>query len=127
MYLPGNWPTGPAALANPRHAWPYQSMQRLAAYPHQHRTWYPPVTIIDLGSPLSPETRMSVMMLRAEANPFSKADLADGRTVVFYTLTPLYPEERDVEKREGIARLLDLFDRQEVEKVVNVQRRSVVK
>jgi hypothetical protein len=49
----------------------------------------------------------------------------DGQTVHLYRLVPLYPEERLMEARDGVAALFRAFDRRGVPFVVDLQRPNV--
>ena len=84
-------------------------MQRLAAFPHESATWLQQALVIDCGGPLAPNTAMSCLLAYTENTEMGHAQLPDGRRIVFYFLVPLYPEERDLEKREGTPRLLGLL------------------
>jgi len=50
---------------------------------------------------------------------------SDGRLIQLYRLTPLYPEERALERREGIAALLQAFDCEDVPFIVDPRRKNV--
>lgn len=125
ILLPGDWPHGPKALDDLRSSWPYGWLLKLAAYPHEQQTWLPPTTIVDCGGSLSPETTMSCLLMSAQDTEAGAARLSDGRTVVFYFVTPIYAAERDLEKREGINVLLDRFRRKAVGDTADLRRPSV--
>jgi hypothetical protein len=129
IYLPRHWPLTQEALADPNHFWPIDWLRRIARYPHEHHTWLGgPFTIIandEPPQPLAPNTRLTCLLALPEAREFSTLSLADGRRVVFYTLIPLYTEERDLEKAKGIRELLTLFQSQKVSMIVDVNRPTV--
>ena len=49
----------------------------------------------------------------------------DGRAVALYSIVPLYTEERDLEKSEGIKALLERLEAHEVGSVVDLTRVNV--
>jgi hypothetical protein len=49
----------------------------------------------------------------------------DGQTIQLYRLTPVYPEERDLERREGLPALLRAFDKHDVPFIVDLNRKNV--
>jgi hypothetical protein len=128
MYLPADWPFGPALLADPNHSWPIEWLRRIAHYPHDNRTWLEPDTIIaneEPPQPLAPNTRLSCFLLRPEESKFGWLSLPDGRQVIFYMVFPLYTEERDLEKDEGIRPLIALLARNHISAIVDVRRPNV--
>jgi hypothetical protein len=128
IYLPLSWPLTDQALKDPNNFWPIEWLRRIAHYPHDNKTWLGgPQTIIandEPPKPLAPNTKMSCILLLAKFGDLQAARLADGRDVVFYTLVPIYTEERDLEKDEGMKTLLTLF--MGMSEVVDVNRESVV-
>jgi hypothetical protein len=129
MYLPADWPFGPETLADPNHSWPIHWLRRIAHYPHDNRTWLgEPDTIIaneEPPQPLAPNTRLSCFLLRTEESEFDLLRLPDGRQVVFYTVFPLYTEERDLEKDKGIMPLIALLEQYPISRIVDIRRPNV--
>jgi hypothetical protein len=82
-----------------------------------------PVTIgeDEPGKMIAPNSKFTVMLVMAEKRFTSKK----GHPVQLYRLTPLYPEEREWEQREGTAALLRAFDTCDVPFVVDLNRRNV--
>jgi hypothetical protein len=130
LALPVDWPLTPEALTDPATAWPVQLVRKVALWPHQaggclgHG-----VTVIANGDPpepLGPGTRLSCVLALGQIGERGQPTLSDGRTVVFYQLIPLYEEDRDLEQREGIRRLVELLDEHEVSEVLDPHRKSLV-
>lgn len=124
IQLPADWPILDS-LSDPNHAWPIHWLRSMAQYPHQNDTWLGgPVTVVANGDPpepLAPNTRFDAVMLMAERQIAAK----DGRTIQLYRLTPLYPEERLLEAREGIGPLLRALDAAKTSFVVSLNRPNV--
>jgi hypothetical protein len=124
MELPGDWPVDKSSQS--QWGWPADWLRQVAQYPHNHKTWLGgPLTIFandDPPRPLAPSNTFTSLLLLAE---FS-FERSDGKTVHLYRVTPLYPDERELEMREGAPALLRAFDRRQVPFVVDVNRRSVV-
>ncbi len=127
--LPADWPLAAEMLATPEFGWPIQWLLTLARYPYEQKTWLgAPVTIIENGNPpqpLAPNARFTAMLLLTRGTD----DVAqeDGTTVKLYKLIPLYPEECQVEKEEGLTALFTAFDQSEsFSDVIDVNRPSVV-
>jgi hypothetical protein len=125
IQLPGDWPIKDS-LGDPNYSWPIHWLRRLAKYPHQNNTWLGgPVTVVDNDDPpqpIAPNSKFTSMLLLADRNFTSRG----GATIQLYRLSPLYPEERDLERREGLAALMRALDEHEVSFVVNSRRPNAV-
>ena len=120
LQLPADWKY--REYEDPRYAWPIHWMRTIARYPVAADAWLGgPATIFAAGEPLGPELKFDSWLLMAER----KFAAHDGRTVQLYRLTPLYPEERELEDREGIGALLRAFDKHGTPFVIDPNRRNV--
>jgi hypothetical protein len=129
LYLPKDWPLTEDDLEDPNASWPIDWLRRIARYPHEEHAWLGgPFAIIaneEPPQPLAPNTRLTCLLALAEGGEFSPLALPDGRRLVFYTLFPLYTEERELEKAKGIKELLLRFQSRKVSQVVDVSRPNV--
>jgi len=129
IYLPTDWPLTLTALRDSKNSWPIDWLRRIARYPHENHTWLGgPATVISNDEPPKPfaaNTKLSCLLAVTEDSEFGWLELADGRKVSFYTLFPLYTEERDMEKLKGTAHILKLFEQYEIPKAVDVKRPNV--
>jgi hypothetical protein len=129
IFLPVDWPLTLEALADPRHSWPIDWLRRIARYPHANRTWLGGRSAViangEPPKPLAPNTKLTCLLALVEANKFGSLRLPGGRLVVFYSLYPLYTQERDLERQKGLEELLRLLQEQKVSKIVDVHRPNV--
>jgi len=129
IYLPKDWPLTKKALADPNHFWPIEWLRRIARYPHENDTWLGgPATVFandEPPQPLAPNTQLTCLLAITEESEFGCLHLPDGRQIAFYTLFPLYTEERDLEKKQGTAHLLQLFQKHKIGTLVSVKRKNV--
>ena len=114
MYLPDDWQIPQLNSDDEASLWPFQWLRKIAYYPHQEGTWLGgPHTIIssdDPPAPLGPNTEMTCLLLNADMMDWSPLELSDGRKIRFYTVMPIYTEERDFEVKNGVIPLLQLFE-----------------
>jgi hypothetical protein len=131
IYLPADWPLTDAALRDPNASWPIDWLRRIAHYPHDNRTWLGGAAAViangEPPKPLAPNTQMTCLLALFEANEFGSLQLPDGHRVLFYTLYPLYTEERNLEKEKGLGELLTLLQQHQVSKIVDVHRPNVAR
>ena len=125
MQLPGDWKID--QLEDPQWNWPVTWLQTIARYPHKNSTWLGGAfTIIanqEPPQPLAPNTSMSCLMLLANKSFQRK----DGKQVWLYQITPIYREERDMERKLGVPALMRAFDRQSVPFIYQPDRPNVGK
>ncbi len=109
--LPPKWPLDDKSLADPRFGWPVHWLRSIAKYPLQHGTWLGgPFTIIaneEPPQPLAPGLEFTSLLLLAE----KRFTASDGRDIRIYRMTPLYTEERELEKSQGAGALMNAFDK----------------
>jgi hypothetical protein len=131
IYLPPDWPLGKKALDDPKYFWPFEWLRSCAYYIHEnHISLGRRPTIIANGEPpepLAPNMKMTcLLVLLDELDDFRWLDLGRGRRVAFYFLMPLYTEERDLEREKGMEHLMRLFDKNKIDRVVDIKRPNVV-
>lgn len=123
IQLPSDWKY--QEVGDPNWGWPQHWLRSMAQYPHINETWLGgPVTLVandDPPQPLAPNTKFTTLLLLAEHSFVSK----DGKVIQLYRMSPLYTEERELEIREGIAALLQAFDKAGVPFVVDMSRPNV--
>jgi hypothetical protein len=125
--VPGEFPTSFEEMERPEVGWPILWLRSLASYPSREDTWLGgPIAIVSNGdppSPLAPGFPFTAMLLLAEKSFTTKS----GRLIQLYRLTPLFLEEVELEKREGMSALMRAFDRFSVPFIVNPERLNVGK
>jgi hypothetical protein len=129
LYLPREWPLTDKALRDPNNSWPVQWLLKIARYPHENQTWLGgAASVIANGEPprpLAPTTEMTCLLLLTEASERGWLQLSDGRRVAFYSMYPIYTEERDLEKAQGVEDLVRRFLDRGISQVVDVRRPNV--
>jgi hypothetical protein len=129
IYLPDNWPLDEASLRNPNNYWPIEWLRRIAMYPHQNHTWLGGNSVVfandEPPKPLAANTRLTCFLALTSDDDEGRMVRADGSQVVFYSLYPLYTEERDFEKTKGTIKLLELFQKHGIGTVVDLRRPNV--
>lgn len=128
MFLPADWPH-PSAMRSD-FFWPVEWLRKIAYYPYLNDTWLGgPATIISSAEPpepLGPNTRQTCLLLVADFSDIKPLAISSDKTVRFFTVIPIYTEERDFEKKHGIATLLHSLKQGGVTAVVDPGRASVV-
>ena len=127
IQLPASWPLSSDALRQPEFGWPITWLRKIANFPHQSGVSIGPVAAlpeIKKSECFPVNSKFSGMLVLAEAS-FERKD--NGSVAQLYRLLPLHSGELELERDEGIAKLLTTFDTNEVSFVVDPERKSVVK
>ena len=139
ILLPPDWPLpGPDSerstaelFADEAVYWPVRWLKTLARLPHEYYTWLGFGHTVPNGEeaePLADNTRLGcLLLLTAISLPeeFQQLHVGPTKTIQFYTLYPLYPEEMTLKMNEGAATLLDRFEAADLSDVVDLQRPNV--
>ena len=111
--LPSDWPLTLQALEDPNNYWPIEWMRRIAQYPHENDTWlggsHAIIANEEPPEPFAPNVGFTCMLLLTEDTKFGRLKAKDGRIIIFYTMVPLYTEERDLEATEGDSLSFEAF------------------
>lgn len=129
IHLPADWPMGESALRDVNTFWPFEWLRRIAAFPHENGTWlggrYSIIATDEPPRPLAPNTKLSCLLLLQELDEAGKLQCDDGRSIIFYSVMPIYVEERDLERSQGMKELLERFEHFEVSPMVDINRVNV--
>jgi len=128
MFLPADW-LHPKSMKGDSF-WPVEWLRKIAYYPYLNDTWLGgPATIISSSEPpepLGPNTSQTCLLLVADFSDIKPLAIRSDKTVRFFTVIPIYTEERDLEKKHGIAKLIHSLKQAGVTTVVDPGRASVV-
>ena len=95
-------------------------VKHVAGWASRHRRFRrPPVS-------LGTNTKQSCWLLIANFADWSPIIVGDEQ-INFYTMIPIYREERDFEKKHGLHPLLERFNNLDISTVVDVERENIGK
>lgn len=129
MYLPPDWVHPKDGNGDPQWMWPLLWLRKMAYHPHLNDSWLGrPAAIVssaDPPEPLGPNTEQTCLLMIPDVS-YLKPPLkrADGKLVHFFTLVPLYTEERDYELKHGMKPFLRRFVDKKVPMNVVLDRSS---
>jgi hypothetical protein len=128
MQLPATWLHPRVQKSNREASWPVEWLRQVAYYPHLNETWLGGKTTIISSDeppvPLGPNTKQTCLLLIADFADWSPIKIGK-KEIHFYTVTPIYTDERDFEKKHGVAALLERLKEAGNTAVVDVKRTSV--
>lgn len=131
MHLPATWPHPRDESSGSETIWPCEWLRKVAYYPHLNGTWlggrWTIISSDDPPVPLGPNTKQTCLLLLADFADWSPMLLDDGKRVHFCTVIPIYTEERDFEKKDGIVPLLQRLQERGYTTVVSVNRANVAR
>ncbi len=127
LRLPLEWRLDADSFRDENWYWPLRCLKQLARYPHDFKTFLAFGHSTANEEPFAPNTKLSgVVLLFTLGAPAEFNQLTfGGRTIHFYSVIPLYPEELEHKLRYGLEKLLPRFDRYGISDVIDPQRRNV--
>jgi hypothetical protein len=129
IYVPKEWNLNSPEIAD---YWPIKVLKDVARLPILCDTWlsFGHTTQDDEeGSPYAPNTKFNSVVLDFCENHQGEVRLetSSGKTINFYQIIPLYPEELEFKMNNDAETLIDLFDKKNIEyKIVDLNRRSAL-
>ena len=129
IYVPKEWNLNSPEIAD---YWPIKVLKDVARLPILCDTWlsFGHTTQDDEeGSPYAPNTKFNSVVLDFCENHQGEVRLetSSGKTINFYQIIPLYPEELEFKMNNDAETLIDLFDKKNIEyRIVDINRRSVL-
>lgn len=131
--LPASWPLSEKAMKNETHFWPIRWLKMLARFPHEYDTWLWYGHTIPNGDPPKPfaaNTKLCCsLLLQPVRTPeeFLQLTISDEKTIAFFSLVPLYEEEMNFKLRHGVDALIECFQEEGIDEVLDIRRRNVCK
>ncbi|AWB43067.1 hypothetical protein DCC85_01690 [Paenibacillus sp. CAA11] len=131
--LPPTWPISEEAFKNEDCYWPVRWLKVIARFVHDYQTWMGfghTMPNGDPAEPLSSQTKQSGIVLLPPIQvpeSFGELQMDEERSVNFYSIVPLYPEEMDFKLKHGINALLERFDEHGITELVDLKRKNVCK
>ncbi len=127
MHLPPDWIYPQEANGDTNWFWPVALLRQMAYYPHLNKTWFgKPGAIVaneDPPKPLGPNTQQTCLLMLPDLyNLTPPLVRADGKPCHFFTVVPLYTEERDFALSNGMDAFLNRFVEREVRLTVDLTR-----
>lgn len=133
MTLPPHWQFDQKSFDNEEWYWPVRLLKSLARLPHKHQTWLGWGHTIPNGDPpqaYATNTKLSAaIILPSVASPssFRELDIPGVKSIVFYSVVPLYESEMNLKLRLGSDELMRLFDKKGICDVVALDRKDVTR
>ena len=131
MMLPPDWfddPRSVEELGDERKYWPIRLLKSLARFPHECHTWLGFGHSVPNGDPPSPFADGTDLCCALLVPPvrvpseFYDLNLSDGRSINFYAVVPLYPEELQLKLTMGTNALLERFDVEGISELLDPKR-----
>lgn len=131
--LPEKWPLTMEAFKDEGNYWPLRTLKMMARLPHEYDTWLwygHTVPNGDPPEPYAPSTKFAGMIVLSSVSlpeAFGSLEVNGDKSVKFFAIYPLYPEEMSLKLREGTDALLERFTKHVVSDVVDLKRRNTAK
>lgn len=129
LHLPVDWSHPRDVAPDSPWLWPIHWMRKMAYYPHLGKTWLgQPAAIVSSCEPPKPlghnTSQSCLLMVPDFANLEAPLQRANGDLVHFFTMVPLFTDERDFELEHGMEAFFERFIQHKVPMTVDVNRQS---
>ncbi|MDR2717793.1 MAG: suppressor of fused domain protein [Treponema sp.] len=126
ILLPQNWDLKNNEWKKPENYWPIELLKSIGRYSSQNNTWLGFGHTISTGEPIIGTKFISVILLKSKRLPenFQKIEYGED-TIELYTVFPLYLEEMNYKQKNGTNKLLELFDKENIDDIINIKRKNV--
>ena len=122
MHLPLSWPAGGKRLQFAEYRWPEEWLRTLAQSICEGSIPLPGTHVIISNDeppvPLGPGTEQTCLLLIADFYQCFPVEVGENEKIHFYHVVPLYTEEREFEKANGMQPLLEAMAAVGVESLV---------
>lgn len=128
--LPLNWPTSKEKLKDLNNYWPFAWIRQIAHIPHIYDGYIDDEVIIPNGEPpmaFAENTKLCSIMLSKSSECEGIFIDSNGKRINFYTLIPIYNEERDFALQYGTEVLKDLLKENKITDILDLNRKNVCK
>lgn len=130
--LPEIWPLTKKAFKKEANYWPVRWLKQIGRLPHEYNTWIGWGHTIPNGDP--PEKIANTDFIGVMLTPpfllspdFFQLRTQQDETISFYNLVPLYAEEMALKLSKGADQLLERFEKQKIDHVLDVTRDNVAR
>ncbi len=128
IYLPESWPVSKESIKNFEEYWPIGWLRKLSKFPHENKTWFCWGDTIPNGEmpvPFASNTDLCCMLLLPpiqEDEDFFELKINNEKTIRFLVVVPIYKEEMEFKLKNGYGKLLDKFDINNINDIININR-----
>lgn len=126
IQLPSNWPLDKNSLKNPEYSWPVEWLKDMSVYPFQNDVLIKDQdTIAGDGSAFASNTKLNSFFIMQDPQ-FHGAMLSNRKFINFYTLIPLYQEECEDIRKNGVVPVITKFEENLIGQTVEIDRPNVI-
>ncbi|MBY0599706.1 suppressor of fused domain protein [Bacillus bingmayongensis] len=127
--LPVDWPIKKEDLKDQNMYWPLGWLRKTAHIPHAYDGWLTEGVILPNGEPPQPfasRTKLScIMVCKVQEKGLEKLVTPQDDLINFYTLVPIYEEERTLALEKGYKYLLNKMNEKGITDILDTKRVNV--
>jgi len=130
ILLPADWPLQKEDFNKEENYWPVRLLKDVGRLPHTYDTWLGYGHTVENGDPPEPYASnvkfISTILLPSITlgEKFFTLKCDSTKEVRFYCLVPIFKDELDLKMKKGADALTDMFDKNHISDVLNVNRIS---
>jgi len=128
ILLPKEWELNNENWKKEENFWPIKLLKGIGRYPIKNNTW------LGFGHTIPEENKIigtefiATILLKSKTLSLEFQEIKyDNDVIELYLLFPLYYDELEYKKQNGVNKLLDLFTNENINDIINVKRKNVCK
>lgn len=129
LKLPSNWPINKNDMSDQNNYWPLGWLRKTAHIPHIYNGWLNEGVILPNGEPpmpFVPNTKLScIMVCKPKENGLERLVNSKCNVINFYTLVPIYEEERILASEKGYEYLINKMNERGMTDILDITRENV--
>ncbi|MBC2582745.1 suppressor of fused domain protein [Clostridium sp. DJ247] len=129
LKLPANWSINKNDMRDQKNYWPLGWLRKTAHIPHIYDGWLSEEVILPNGEPPKPfaiNTKLSCIMIsKPKESGFERLVTSQGNIINFYTLIPIYEEERNFALEKGCEHLIKKMNERGITDVLDITRENI--
>jgi len=114
----------------PENNWPISLIKKIGRYPSQNNTWlgFGHTIPQPINEPIYRTEFIATLLLKSKTLPEQFQKIKYGENIIdVYLLFPLYYEELEYKKNNGTNMLIDKFIENEIDDIIDINRKNVCK
>jgi hypothetical protein len=133
LCLPKDWKMEEEDFKQESNYWPFRCLKFLARFPHEYKTWIWLMHTIPNGNPVRPfsdDTKLCCSLIAPPKRVPERAyrlRINKDKTIHFHSVIPIYKEEMEFKLKYGAEALLERFEKNGVDELLDIRRPSAVK
>lgn len=129
MLLPKDWKLNQEDFEDENNYWPIRLLKQLSIFPHLNETWLAYGHTVPLDDSFKVDHNFNSVLIVESIRlheDFTYIE-TEEKEIYIYSVIPIYIEEREYIIEYGTNKFLELFDKYDIDEIIDINRKNVCK